>query len=453
MHTLPTPVMNYAKDTLARLVALPTVSAENRAIPETAGLVRELLEELGLHVEIHPTAGAPVVYAEGGGPNLSSDGRGVPTMLFYNHYDVQPADPLELWESDPFTLTERDGKLYGRGANDDKGELVARLAALHWLKEEHGHLPFRVKFVIEGEEEIGSPNLEPYVEQHRERLRADAVIWEAGGVDAAGRPLVYCGLKGIVGLELRCRTAAYDLHSSLGAIVQNPLYRLAAAVASLRDREGRVLVKGFYDQVRPLTELEEEALARIPDESPALMQEYGLKDFLGGVRGAALYKKYLAEPVININGIHGGYGGPGSKTVLPAEGFVKLDIRLVPDQEPRHIVALVKAHLLEHGFEDIEVIELEFGEHPARSDLASPWVKTALEACREVYGQEPVVWPNFAGSGPMYPFTHIIGAPVLGLGIGYPGSKIHSPNEHIVLRHFESGIRVIKRALEKFAGL
>ena len=445
MSTLPTHVMNYAKDTLARLVALPTVSAEQRAIPETALLVKELLEELGLRAEIHPTAGAPVVYAEGG-----SDG---PTMLFYNHYDVQPADPLERWESDPFTLTERDGKLFGRGANDDKGEIVARLAALRWLMEEHGRLPLRVKFVIEGEEEIGSPNLEHYVLEHQSRLRADAVIWEAGGVDAVGRPLIYCGLKGIVGLELRCKTAAYDLHSSLGAIVQNPLYHLAAAVASLRDREGRVLVKGFYDAVRPLTELEEETLGRIPDESPALKKEFGLSGFLGGVSGPALYKKYLAEPVININGIHGGYGGPGSKTVLPAEGFVKMDIRLVPDQEPRQIVELVKAHLLEHGFDDIEVIELEFGERPARSDLASPWVKTAIEASREVYSQEPVVWPNFAGSGPMYPFTNVIGAPVLGLGIGYPGSKIHSPNEHIVIGHLESGIRVIKRALEKFAGI
>lgn len=445
MSTLPAPVMNYAKDTLARLVALPTVSAENRAIPQTAELVKELLQELGLKAEIHPTAGAPVVYGEGG--------RDGPTMLFYNHYDVQPADPLELWESDPFTLTERDGRLYGRGANDDKGEIVARLAALRWLKDEHGHIPFRVKFVIEGEEEIGSPNLEHYVEEHRDRLQADAAIWEAGGVDTAGRPVVYCGLKGIVGLELRCKTAAYDLHSSLGAIVQNPLYRLAAAVASLRDQDGKVLVKGFYDQVRPLTRLEEEALSRIPDESEALKKEYGLAGFLGGVSGPALYKKYLAEPAININGIHGGYGGPGSKTVLPAEGFVKMDIRLVPDQEPRQIVELVKAHLLARGFDDIEVIALEFGERPARSDLASPWVKTALEACREVYGQEPVLWPNFAGSGPMYPFTNVIGAPVLGLGIGYPGSKIHSPNEHIVLHHFESGIRVIKRAMERFAGL
>lgn len=446
MSTLPTSVTNYARETLARLVALPSVSAEGRAIAETAQAVKALLEELGLQVQIHPTAGAPVVYAEGG------DSNG-PILLCYNHYDVQPADPLELWESDPFTLTEREGKLYGRGASDDKGELVARLAALRWLKEQHGRIPLRIKFCIEGEEEIGSPHLEHYVQEHQELLRADAVIWEAGGVDARDNPLIYCGLKGIVGLELRVRTSSYDLHSSYGAVVQNPLYRLAAAIASLRDPEGRVLVRGFYDQVRPLTELEEETFGRIPDESPQLAQEFGVSRYLGGVSGTAFYRKFLAEPCINVNGIHGGYGGPGSKTVLPAEAFAKLDVRLVPDQEPRFIVQAIRQHLLDQGFEDVELIELEFGEHPARSDLAAPWVKIAQDASREVYGKEPVVWPNFAGSGPMYPFTHLIGAPVVGLGVGYPGSKIHSPNEHLRLDNFEQGIRVLKRAMEMLAGL
>lgn len=445
MQPLPPLVTNYARETLARLVALPSVSAEGRALVETADAVRELLEELGLRVEIHATPGAPVVYAEGG--------EGEKTLLFYNHYDVQPADPLELWHSDPFTLTEREGRLYGRGANDDKGELVSRLAALKWLLEEHGRIPLRVKFCLEGEEEIGSPNLEHYIEEHQDRLRADAVIWEAGGVDAAGRPQIYCGLKGIVGLELRIKTAAYDLHSSYGAVVQNPLYRLSKALASLRDDEGKVLVEGFYRRVRPLSPLEEETLARIPDESPQLAQTFGVGGFLAGVSGRAFYQKLLAEPCINLNGVHGGYGGPGSKTVLPAEAFAKLDIRLVPDQEPQEIIELMRQHLEAHGFSDIELVVSEFGERPARSDLAAPWVQQAIAACREVYGQEPVVWPNFAGSGPMYPFTHWLKAPVVGLGVGYPGSKVHSPDEHIRLQDFEAGIAVVKRAMEKLAGL
>ncbi|MDX2005089.1 MAG: M20/M25/M40 family metallo-hydrolase [Meiothermus sp.] len=447
MNPLPPSVTNYARVTLERLVSLPTVSAEGRALPETAALVRELLEELGLVTELHPTAGAPVVFAH----NTPIRGGGAKTVLFYNHYDVQPADPLELWESDPFTLTERDGKLYGRGSTDDKGEITARLAALRWIKEERGEIPFGVKFCIEGEEEVGSPNLGRYVEEYKQSLKADAVLWEAGGVTAEGDPAIYCGLKGIVGLELRCKIAAFDLHSANGAIVQNPLYRLAAAVASLRDKDGRVLVKGFYDRVRPLTELEQEMIARVPDESPKLKQTYGLESFLGGATGLEVNRRYIAEPALNINGFHGGYGGPGSKTVLPAEGLVKMDIRLVPDQDPSEVAELVQAHLTEHGFDDIELIRAEFGEPPARSDLASSWVRVGIEAAREVYGREPVVYPNMAGSGPMHPFVHHLGAPVIGLGCGYPGSRIHSPNEHVVIQNFHNGIAAIKRALEKFA--
>jgi acetylornithine deacetylase/succinyl-diaminopimelate desuccinylase-like protein len=441
---LPDTVIRYAQETLRELVALPSVSAEGRALPQAAQKVKELLEALGLKAEIHPTPGAPVVYAEGG------EG---PTMLFYNHYDVQPADPLELWESDPFTMTERDGHWYARGISDDKGELVSRLAALKWLIEEHGKLPFGVKFVVEGEEEIGSPNLEAYVREHRDRLKADAVIWEFGSVDTAGRPLVYCGLKGIVAVELRVRTAAYDLHSSLGAVVQNPIYRLSAALASLRDDEGRVLIEGFYDRVRPLSEAEERSLEAIPDESEDLARLYGVKGFLGGAKGSGFYRRLAAVPVVNFNGFHAGYGGPGSKTVLPAEAFAKLDFRLVPDQEPSEVVELLRRHLDRHGFTDVEVIPLEVGEHPARSDLEAPWVKQAVEALREVYGLEPIVHLSAGGSGPMYPFTHYLGAPVVAIGISYPGSRVHSPNENIRIADFERGVAAIKRAMEKFAAL
>ncbi|RIH86714.1 Succinyl-diaminopimelate desuccinylase [Calidithermus terrae] len=442
---LPDTVIRYAQETLRDLVALPSVSAERRALPETARRVKELLEELGLEAEIHPTPGAPVVYAEGG--------EGGPTVLFYNHYDVQPADPLELWESDPFTMTEREGHWYARGVSDDKGELTSRLAALRWLIDEHGKLPFRVKFVVEGEEEVGSPNLEAYVAQNRQRLQADAVIWEFGSVDTSGRPLVYCGLKGIVAVELRVRTAGYDLHSSLGAVVQNPIYRLAAALASLRDNDGKVLIEGFYDRVRPLSEAEAESLQTIPDESEQVAALYGVKGFLGGAEGVEFYRRLAAEPVVNVNGFHSGYGGPGSKTVLPAEAFAKLDFRLVPDQEPLEVVELLRAHLERHGFDDVEVITLEAGEHPARSDLGAPWVRQAVEALRETYGLEPVVHLSSGGSGPMYPFTHHLGAPVVSIGISYPGSRVHSPNENIRIADFERGVAAIKRALEKFAGL
>ncbi|AEB11532.1 M20/M25/M40 family metallo-hydrolase [Marinithermus hydrothermalis] len=444
MEPVPERILTYAKETLAQLVAIPSVSAEGRGLEAAAQLVAEQLEALGLEAALHPTPGAPVVYATRTVP-------GAPTILFYNHYDVQPADPLELWETDPFTLTERDGALYGRGAVDDKGELAARIAALVWLKERYGELPFGVKFVVEGEEEVGSPHLARYVEENQARLAADACLWEAGGVDAAGRPLAYTGLKGIVALELVVRTAKFDLHSSYGAVVENPIHRLSRALASLRDADGRVLIEGFYDEVRPLTPEEEAALERIPDESPALAELFGVPAFLGGVSGTAFYRKLLAEPCVNINGFTSGYAGPGSKTVLPAEARAKLDFRLVPDQDPKRVVTLLKRHFERHGFTDVEVRVLEVGEKPARSDLTHPWVQATRAALAEVYGTEPVLYPNMPGSGPMHPFAHGLGVPVVGIGCGYPGSRVHSPNEHLRLADLERGIQAIARALERFA--
>lgn len=443
MAPLPESVVTYARKKLLDLVSIPSVSAEGRGLEQAAQAVAEMLRELGLEASLHPTNGAPVVFAEGGGTG--------PTILFYNHYDVQPADPLEDWASDPFTLLEKDGNLYGRGTHDDKGELVARLAALLWVKQEHGQLPFWVKFVVEGEEETGSPNLPGYVESHRELLKSDAVLWEAGGTDAKGRPQAYCGLKGILAVELRTKTAGYDLHSSYGAVVQNPIYRLSLAIASLRDNQGKVLIKGFYDQVRALSKVEADALKTLPDESAELAKIFGVKGYMGGVQGESFYHKLLAEPCVNVNGFHSGYGGPGSKTVLPAEAYAKLDFRLVPDQEPAEVFRLLQEHLQQEGFEDIELSYLEAGEQPSRSDLSHPWVKTALEALREVYQKDPVLYINMAGSGPMHPFTDVLKAPVVGFGVGYPGTKVHSPNEHIRVADFEQGIVAIKRALEMFA--
>ena len=442
---VPEHIMRYARDALARLVAVPSVAAEGRGIAEAAALVRELLEAEGMRAELHATPGAPVVYGE-------KPGAG-PTVLFYNHYDVQPADPLALWESDPFTLTERGGELYGRGAADDKGELVSRLAALRWFREKHGGLPFGVKFVVEGEEEVGSPNLAAYVEANRERLRADACVWEFGGVDAAGRPATYCGLKGILTVELRARTASFDLHSSYGAVVENPAYRLAALLASLRDEDGRVLIPGFYDDVTAPTEADEAALAALPREDVDLARTFGTEGFIGGAAGLEFLRRLYFEPALNINGFHAGYGGPGSKTVLPAEAEAKLDIRLVPDQDPQKVLAGLQDHLSQRGFGDVSVTALEHAERAARVDITHPFVQNTVAALREVYDQEPVVYPNSAGSGPMYPFVEHLALPIVGVGCGYPGSRIHSPNEHLRLDDFDKGVAAVLRVLERNVGL
>ncbi len=444
---MPAEVRDYAVVNLRRLVAIPSVSAEGRAQSEAATLVAELLAELGIASEVHTTAGAPVVF----GSRAGRPGR--PTILFYNHYDVQPADPLDLWQTPPFELTEAGGSWFGRGASDDKGQLISRLAALRWYLAEHGELPFGVKFLVEGEEEIGSPSLAPYIESHREQLAADGCVWEFGGVTAAGRPMTYFGLKGIVCLEMRVRTAGFDLHSSNGAVVENPIYRLAAALASLRDRDGRVLVPGFYDDVRPLTEAEEVLLAALPDEAPQLGALFGVERFLGGVSGTEFQRRLLTEPNVNYNGFTSGYSGTGSKTVLPAEASAKLDLRLVPDQDPAKIVAQIRSHLDAQGFADVEVIELETAEFAARSRADHPFVTATIQALREAYAQEPVVYPGVAGSGPMHPFVEHLGVAVVGMGCSYPGSRTHSPNEHIRITDFETSVAAAKRLFELYGGL
>lgn len=443
---LPDDLRARYRELLARWVALPSVAAEGRAQAATAEAVAAELRALGLHVEVHETAGAPVVFAE-------RRVAGAPTVLFYNHYDVQPADPVELWTSDPFTLTERDGKLFGRGATDDKGQLASRVVALEWLARRHGgSLPFGVLFVVEGEEEVGSPNMGGYVAAHRERLRADACVWEFGGVDARDRPQLVCGLKGIVSIDLSVRTGAYDQHSGLGPVVPNAAWRMAAAVAGLRDAEGRVLVAGFYDRVRPPTEAEAAYVAAAPREDDAVAAHVGVARFLGGATGAEWQRRLQLEPAINVNGLHSGYGGPGTKTVLPVAAAAKLDVRLVPDQDPHEVLGLIRAHLDRHGFGDVEATLAERPEHPARVDPTHPWVQHAAAALEEAYGTPAVVTVSSGGSGPLHPFVDVLGLPVVMIGVGYAQGRAHAPDENVRWVDVERGTYATVRTLERWAG-
>lgn len=436
---------------LAALVAIDTVSAQNRNLERGADAVTALLAAEGFTVQRFKGQVAPILLAEAG--------AGPRTLLIYNHYDVQPETPLEEWHTQPFTLTERADssgvlRLYGRGASDDKGEFAVRLAALRALKAEHGgQLPLKIKWLLEGEEEIGSPSLEDFVRDHAAELHADGCLWEFGSIDAQGRPILIGGVKGCIGVELRCRVADSDLHSSVGAVVDNPLWRLARAVHSLRDETGHVLIPGFYDDVLPPTPTDLETVARIPDESKAMQRAYGIKGFLEQASGARFYERLCLEPVVNVNGFHGGYGDPGSKTVLPREGFVKLDFRLVPNQKPAVIIALLKKHLETIGLADIEVLETDAALAPARSDLNSPFMQTAIATAREVYGVEPVVEPSSGGSGPMGPFVEYVGVPVVCAGISNFQSFVHAPNENIVKAHFEQGFHYARAFFARVASM
>ncbi|HEX5940032.1 MAG TPA: M20/M25/M40 family metallo-hydrolase [Dehalococcoidia bacterium] len=437
----------HAQDSFAELfdlVRMPSVSARGEAIQETAEHLAETLQHLGFETRIMPKRGGgqPVLYAEQPGDTDR-------TLLIYNHYDVQPPEPLDEWQTEPFEPTHRDGKVYGRGISDDKGNLVARIAALRAIKETRGSLPARIKFLIEGDEEIGSPLFEEFVEENRELLKADACLWEGSGVDPHGRPLLPLGVKGLLYVELSCKTVARDVHSSYAAVVPNPAWRLTWALSTLKDQDERVLIDGFYDDVRDATSLEQEAIEKMPAEEREFAKSIEVERFVLGVEGVDFRKRLYLQPTCNIDGLTSGYQGPGSKTISPARASAKLDFRLVPDQDPHDIAERLRRHLDKHGFEDVEM-EIFGGEHPARTAIDERWVGIVRDTLRSVYEKEPVVVPTMAGTGPMYPVVKLLGVPTADTGVGNIDSRIHAPNENIREEDFVMGIKAAAAVIDAF---
>jgi len=430
---------------LAKLVAIPSVGAQNRGLDECAALVAELLRARGFQADVLPSGGAPVVVAE-------RAGRSPRTLLFYNHYDVQPAEPLELWDSEPFTLTRRGDSVYGRGISDDKGHLTSRLLALDALLATNGELPCRVKFVIEGEEETSSTHLPDFIVREKARLAADACIWEFGGVDHREVPLQFCGLRGICYVELSVTTAATDVHSGMGgSIIANAAWRLTWALAHLKGPDGRVRIPGFYDAVRKPTPRDLELLEALPEVADEYRARWGVQGFLNGLTGGvALRTAEVFEPTCTICGLTSGYQGPGSKTVLPARASAKVDFRLVPDMTPARVVRGLRAHLDVGGFTDVQ-IDLLGGESPARTDPDDPFVQMVCRTAEPVYGVPMQRTPLVGGSGPNHPFVHDLGLPVAMAGLGHPGTLAHAPNENLRLDLYVKHAKHVVRILDEFA--
>ncbi len=437
--------LNDAILDLTELCKLPTVSAQGTAIQETAEHVSRSLRDLGFETQLldKPPGGHHVVYAElrGASPR---------TLLFYDHYDVQPPEPLDLWSSPPFQPTLRDDRLYGRGVSDNKGNIAARLAAIRAWREVRGQLPCSIKFCIEGDEEIGSPHMEEFVEQHRELLAADACLWEGGGVTWEGIPQVTLGVKGLLYVELESNTISRDAHSSYGTVLPNAAWRLAWALASIKGPDERVLIDGFYDAVRPPTAEERAAVEAMPSEEGETLKTYGIETALTGVRGVDYRLRHLFEPTATIDGLSSGYEGEGPKTVLPARALAKMDFRLVPDQDPDDIMAKLRRHLDHNGFGDVALRTLG-GERPARTPISDPFVGVVREALREAYGSEPVIVPTMAGTGPLHPFIATLGLPTADCGIGYPDARIHAPDENIRIDDFLRGTKAIAALIARFA--
>ncbi len=429
---------------LRQACAQPSISAHNHGLEDMADMCVELLKSIGFEAEQVVAGGPPVVVGR-----LAGDSRR--SLLFYNHYDVQPVDPLDEWDTDPFEPVIRDGAFYARGAADNKGAIVSRICALEAYLAHRGSSPVDLVWVLEGEEEVGSPHLDQFVAQYTDTLRSvDGCIWEAGGKDARGRYQISLGCKGLLYVTLRVQTADTDLHSALAAIVANPAWRLSWALNALKGPDGRIQIPGFYDKLLPVTPAQREALAAWDYPEAEARDLYGVDEFLDGLSGERLKEALIFSPTCNIAGFHAGYGGPGSKTVLPREATAKLDFRLAPEQSPDEIIGQLRAYLDEQGFSDVEIVASD-GEHPVGGDPDHPFTRTAVRAAARVYGHTPSVLPMMSGTGPVHVLCGQFGAPIVTAGVGYSGSRAHGPNEHIHVADFVEGIKYIVAFLEEFA--
>ena len=424
---------------------MPSISAregDDAGFRACAEWVADKLREAGAEASIMETAGHPVVYAE--------IGEGDRTLLSYGHYDVQPPEPLDLWESDPFEPTVRDGSLYARGVADDKGDVLARIQALRLYIGEHGPLPFKLKFFIEGEEEVGSPNLAPFVRDNAGLLAADACLWEGSMKDEAGRPSIECGTKGMAYVELRARGASHDLHSMYGGIAPNPVWRLVQALRTIKDEGGEITLDGLEDLIEPPSEEELEAIRGIPFDDDALRKLWGVDALDRNLTGEEALREYLLRPTANIAGIQSGYTGPGSKTIVPSEAFVKMDFRLVVGQSPGPVLKLLREHLDRRGFGDVEVVDLH-GVEAAKTPVDSPVVRTAVGAWEDLGRADAVVFPTIGGSGPTSLFATELGIPTIMTGnVANAGSRIHSPNESVRLDDYFEAVGYFARFFERF---
>jgi len=385
----------------------------------------------------------PIVFGE-----LHSSPR-AKTILFYNHYDVQPPDPLENWKSDPFKAEVRGEKIYARGAADNKGDIVARINAVKAVREVRGKIPVNVKFLVEGEEEVGSRHLRVFAKRNRRLIKADGCVWEWGSRDVSGRPHLYFGMKGILHVRLDVRTAAADQHSMWAPIVTNAAWQLTRALGALKSDHERILIKGWYDDVREPDRRDMLALKRMAFGEEAYRKAFGIKRFLGRLGGVKLRKSLVFDPTCTICGMKSGYLGEGGKTVNPSKASVNIDFRLVPDQDPIYLLKKLKQHLKVKGFGDVKVTMLN-AERPCKTSLDSKISSIAVKAAEATYQCEPSVWPILPGSGPMALFVKDLGIPTVCTGVGYYNAREHAPNENIRVEDLLLGIEYIARIIESF---
>ncbi len=419
---------------LLAYVSRPSISAHGVGIAETADFLLGFLTGLGMESQLLPSAGWPFVYGR------RMDRPGAPTVLLYGHYDVQPPDPLEAWVSPPFEPEIRDGRIYGRGVGDNKGQHLAQLLALESWLAVTDKLPCNVLVLLEGEEELGSPHIAECVRAHRELLAdVDLVITADGPVLENGQPCIEYGPRGIASFELRVRHADRDFHSgNWGNVAPNPIWTLVHLLASMKDGQGRITIDGFYDNIAPPSDLTRSALDALPVDIAGLMAKTGMTR-LDEPQERPFYDRLSLWPTFTINGFHSGYGGPGSKTVLPHAAFVKCDVRLISNQRVDEILDKIEAHVARHAPE-VEFIR-QGGMEPSSTPLDSPFTRPLRQAIFAAWGQEPLLVPPMGGSLPDYVWTQILGVHSFIIPYANHDEANHVPNENLEVARFINGIR------------
>src|SRR5438132_13776474 len=426
-----------AKALLGLLCRQPSVATQGLGMGEMADLVEALLKETGFVTQR--------LYAEGAPPAIFGElrGRSPYTILLYNHYDVQPAEPLELWQSPPFEPTVREGKLYARGSSDNKGEIAARLAAIRALLAVNRELPITLRWIIEGEEEIGSPHFGAIASKYAPLLQADGCFWEGEGFGPTGRPELLLGTKGLLYVQLDVQGTGIDAHSGSAPILPSAAWRLVQALDTLRTPEGHVRIPGLYDTVLKPSEAQLAAIADQPNMDAELREAYKVDRFVDGLSGAALSERLAFTPTCNLAGLVSGYTGQGSKTVLPARAMAKIDFRLVPDQDPQDILAKLKAHLRAEGYDDISVTAFGSAE-PVVTPIDAQLVEGMIRIAQGYNGKRPSINPIAGGTLPLLgALRRYVGVP----GLSVPGNPTywangaHAPNEHIRLDDLREAVR------------
>lgn len=437
--------MTKQLEDLFSFLRFPSISTDSNHAGDVRACAEWLVEKLnhmGLVTELHETSQHPIIVAR------NQHVAGKKTCLIYGHYDVQPVDPVELWDSPPFEPEIRDGRIWGRGSTDNKGQMLAHVLGVEQSLKEDGELPVNLIFLFEGEEEIGSPNLVPFIEKHKADLQCDVIAVSDTGMVAKGVPTLGYGLRGIACCEVTVKGPFGDLHSGVyGGAVANPATAVARLVASLHDSEGNVAINGFYDDVRPLEDWERNMWAEVPGMSEQDIKKVTGSPALFGEPGYSSAERLWARPTAEVNGIASGYQGEGSKTVLPAEAMAKFSFRLVPDQDPKDIMEKVQAHLEKHCPEGVTV-EVEVGHDgkPFYADPHSENGKAGQEALRQAFGKEPVLIREGGSIPIIQDMKEIFGVEALMLGLALPDCQIHAPNENYYVENFEAGIR-LNRAL------